>query len=361
MHIDIELLKKLTQLSAVSGEEDRMISFMRDEMAKYLKRVRVDNVGNVIGHIVSSEAKKTLMITSHMDQVSLIVKKIEESGLVRFERIGGLNQRSLLTSRVKLVADDESYVRKGVIGCKPYHLTSEEERYKIPPVSDLYIDVGAQSRDQALKWGIKLGSKFVFDSSFETIDGNIIFSGTLDNRCGCLLLLELLSEVSQMNLSNINVLFVGTVQEEIQTKSAIVVVNKYQPDFGICVDSTVATDTPDVSGECAISLGKGPSLTLYDMKGVGFIPNPKLTNFIVKIADEQNIPLQFSLMRGLVTEASYFEFAGKGVVSAITSYPLRYIHSPSEMCCISDLVYLKKLLLGIIQSLDRTTDDFNRG
>lgn len=365
---DYGLLEKLCSLSAISGREDGMISFMRGAFKDYADRVTVDNLGNVIAQPPSNQANPegpSVMICAHMDEVGLMVKKIEEKGYLRVDRLGSPNRKTLVGQRV-LVEAGKGYL-EGVIGVRPTHFTPLEDRYTLPDLSKMYIDIGAKSKNEVLGKGVKVGSAISYSPIFSQMKDGYVVSKSLDDRIGCYILLKLLEKLAKGRIeSKARVSLVGTVQEEYSSKGAIPATQAIHPDIGICLDVVPSCDTPDLEGNIDIALNEGPVIVIKDFHGrgtlAGLITNPKLVKYLESVAKESKIPVQFFVESGVLTDASYAQLAGKGTIFCTISVAIRYLHSPVEVASVEDINKVLLLLKKVLSSFDsKVLESLKRG
>jgi len=358
-----DLLAELTSIHAVSGREDRMITFMREAMKTNVDELRVDPLGNVIGTVKGSESgAPSIMVFAHMDEIGLIVKRIEEDGFLRFERIGGVEVKTLPGKEFQI--DTGTGLVDGFIGSKAHHLVQPEEKFVVPQTKQMYIDIGASSREEVIRMGVQIGQMAAFKPNFHVMNNRFVVSKALDNRTGCLVLLKVLEKLKK-NRPKATVHFVATVQEEFSIRGAMPAAYALRPNMGLCIDSAVSCDTPDLTLEQQVALGNGPAIKMMDFHGrgelAGLIPNPKLEAHIEKSAHKAGIRFQREATIGVITEPAFLQLVGGGIPCAAISIPCRYTHAPVETQCISDIEQTIKLtettLLGIDNSLrlDRGT------
>jgi len=361
----IEDLKKLTSLYGVSGYEDKVISYIKDKL-KPLNNLTIDSLGNIFVHVKkaknSKEANnKRLLIFAHMDEVGFVVRKIESNGFIRLERVGGIPEKSLLGQ--KIVIETEAKQFYGVIGTKSHHLTKDDEKYRVLTINELYADFGFKSDKDVYDNGITIGTPVNYSRQFFNND-SIIFSNTIDNRIGCLTLLKLIDEVKDLEL-NMDLFVLFSVQEEFNLRGILPAIREINPDIAISIDITVATDTPDLRNIADIFLGFGPTISKYSFHGRGtlggLIPNPKLINYIKKIAIENDIPLQETALIGILTDSSFAQLENNGILMVDMGIPCRYTHAPLEVIDIKDLKLLIKLLKEIILKISIDNPCFTRG
>jgi putative aminopeptidase FrvX len=358
-----EELKKLTAIPAVSGHEDKIIREVYNRLKLLSPMVSIDRLGNIIATFAGRNQKESsIIVFAHVDEVGMMVKKIEDNGFLRFERIGGLPAKSLLGQLVDVFTTDEEKSITGIIGTTSHHLTPEEKKYVVPNLSQMYIDIGCNKKEEVLKQEINIGSVITYHHNFLK-NNNYITSKTLDNRIGVYMLLRL-SEYLNQNPSIANVHIVFSVQEEFNVRGPLPVFEKLKPDAAICIDITPSCDTPDLNYN-DIRLGGGPAITQLNFHGRGtlggIIPNPRLRQFIESMAEEIHIPYQREVIVGVITDDAFTQLSGvEGVAMAHISIPLRYTHSPVETANIQDIEYASLLLNETISRYNKKVD-INRG
>ena len=353
---DLELLRKLTEIPAPSGHEDKMIAFVKDYMAEYVDEVQVDNIGNVIGVIKGTNEKAPkVMVSAHMDEIGLVIRRIEESGFLRFERLGGTEPKALFAREVQILT--RNGIVEGVVGIKAHHLAAYQK--ELEQVKDMYIDVGAENRDEVEKLGIRVGDPVVFKPNMRILNGKYVTSKAMDNRAPLLVFLEAMKALARRR-PKATIYFVATVLEEFNVRGALPAAYKISPDFSICLDIAVATDTPDLKDLGAdVRLGKGAAIQLFSFHGRGtlggLIPPPQLVEFIERVAEERKLPYQRSTFFGGLTEASFLPVLREGIPAIDIGVPCRYTHSPAETVAISDLDVVRDLLIEFLSSIDEKT------
>jgi putative aminopeptidase FrvX len=360
---DLELLQTLSGLPGVAGHEDAVIAWIREWISQIGVEVYVDFLGNVIAHVPGRLAgAPRVMVFAHMDEIGFLVRRIEDNGLLRIERVGGVPEKCLQGQAVTVCGT--SGLLPGVIGTRSHHLTPPEERLRIPPFDELYVDIGARNREEAERLGVRVGIPIAYAPRFYRLAGGCVAGKALDDRGGCWVLLQVLKRILDDPVPP-EVFIVATVQEEFNLQGALVVAKMIQPHLAICIDIAVATDTPDLVGKGDIALGKGPVIQTFTFHGrgslLGLIPNPRLVETVARIAAKVRIPHQFGVFRGGLTDASYLHLAGSGVPAIDIGFPVRYTHSPLETCDVNDLKYTVDLIfewlaeLSILPNLERGT------
>jgi putative aminopeptidase FrvX len=359
MSSTFSLLKELTGIPALSGYEDRMVARMRDAFLEYTDQVDVDRLGNVIATIEGNEAEPCLLIFAHMDELGLVVRKIEDDGFLRFERVGGVPEKSLLSTLIEVHTDSGERI-PGVIGATSHHVTPPEKKFVVPNRLDMYIDIGCSSRQEVEALGVQVGDGITYLENFTVLKGGRVVSKTLDNRIGCVMLIQTLEALVSKKPSG-KVHIVASVQEEFNVRGVWPVFQAYQPDAAICLDVTIATDTPEIGHLGEVAIGGGPAIGLYEFHGRGtlggLIPNPKLRRYIESVAAKKKIPLQREVLIGIITDAAFSQLLGEGgVAMASLAVPIRYTHAPSELCDLEDIEAAVMLLSIVAASFDSKVD-----
>ena len=349
MHdLDWNLLEKLCAFHAVSGHEDEIVAFIRDMIRPWVDECWVDRLGNVVGILRGTTYPDyRLMLQAHVDELGLIVRNITADGFLLIERIGGVPEKSLLGQHVDIKTEDGSQIC-GYIGAKSHHVTGVEEKYKVPTVHEMFIDVGVSSRAAVEALGIRVGDTVTYHPNFNRFGEDMICSKALDNRVGVFILLELLQHF-QAYRPPCTLVFAFTVLEEFSIRGSLPAVNATQPQAIISVDITVSVDTPAEAPLHPVAMRQGPAIKMMDFHGRGTLgglfSSPKLRRFIEKIAKELSIPIQREVIVGVITDPAFQLYLGeRGYVIAGLSIPQRYTHSAIQMCHESDIINATRLL-----------------
>lgn len=329
------LLKELTELNGVSGNEDEVREFIKKEAQMHATEIKVDSMGNLICYKKGKSSEYKIMLSAHMDEVGFIVTG-NKDGVIKFSSIGGIDERILPGTRV-LVGDKKI---PGVIGSKPIHLQDKEERGNNIKLKGMYIDIGTESKEELEKLAAP-GEYIAFYSKYTEFGDNCIKAKALDDRVGCAILLEILKESHWLDLYAC-----FTVQEEVGLRGAGVAAYTVNPDLAIVLEGTTCSDVPDVKEhEYSTVMGQGAVLTLMDRTSY---PNKKLVEFIYNTARENNIPVQYKKTAAGGNDAGKIQLTREGVVVASISVPCRYIHSPVSVMNKKDfescLMLVKKVL-----------------
>jgi endoglucanase len=335
----LKLLERLCNASAVSGDEGEVRRIVLAEIKGLADEVKVDALGNVLATKKGTGRNRLrLMVSAHMDEVGFMLVAEEGEGLYRFETVGGIDVRQL-PGKAVLVGKEHI---PGVIGARPIHLTTADERRRTIPLDTLRIDLGPGGK-------AKLGERATFATRFQR-NGPVLIAKALDNRFGVATLIELLRHAPD----NIDLLAAFTVQEEIGLRGAKVAAHAFDPDLGIAVDSTPANDLPSHDGEennaYNTRLGHGPAIYIADGSTLS---DPRLVRFLAATGDALGIPYQFRQPGGGGTDAGAIHRARAGVPSITVSVPHRYAHTAALISRLDDWKNTLALLQGGLARMSR--------
>ena len=344
----LDRLERLMAIPGLSGHEDRVRRAIAAELEDIGVPSRSDRLGNLVatfqGHGPS------VMLFSHMDQLGFIVRKIEDDGFIRLERLGGVPERALASQEV-VVALGEALDVPGVIANKSHHATTPDEKYKVLRVDEIYVDCGFETKAETEAAGIQIGAPVVYAPNSFRIGQHRLAGSAIDDRAGCAVLIDVAKAlVARTNGPTVHLAF--TVQEEFNLRGAQPLAQTLLPDIAIQIDLMLATDTPDMVDRGQMHLGKGPGISLYSFHGRGtlngVIPHPALVGLFEDTAQAEGIPLQRSAQVGVLTDLSYVQLVGEGVASIDAGFPMRYSHSSREIVDVRDLGALAQLLIAAL-------------
>ena len=340
-HEILGLLKELACAPGPSGREEDVRKLVAEYLKPYVDKLWVDTWGNLIGVKRGREPGK-LMVAAHMDEVGFFVSYIEDEGFLRVVPVGGVGERSLLYQRVVLRTREGKVIR-GVVGLKPPHVAKPEELQKVPELRELFVDIGASSREEVEKLGVRVGDILVFDRDVAELVGDRVTGKAFDDRVGLVALVEV---AKMLEKPSVDVYLVATVQEEVGLKGARTSAFAISPDVALAVDTTIASDVPGIpKNEWYTRLGKGPAIKIADGRNAsGLIAHPKVFDMLVHVAEKYNIPYQVEVIPGGTTDASIIALNKEGVPAGTVSIPTRYVHSPVEVVDLND-VYNTALLV----------------
>lgn len=324
------LLEKLSNAHGISGWEGSVQEIVKEEIAPYVDEVHLDKLGNLIA--IKKGEKPSIMLEAHADEIGLMVKQIDEKGFLRFIRIGGWFDQTLLNQRV--IVHTRSGPITGVIGCKPPHVMKDEERKKVIEGRDMFIDIGCASDKEAEAIGVLVGTPISVDRTFASLQGDRVTGKAFDNRAGIVAMIEALKRTS----SKSTIYAVATVQEEVGLKGAKVAAFGLDPDVAIASDVTIPGDHPGIDKKDApIEMGKGPVVVVADASGRGIMASPQVIEWMVGTAREFGIAVQLEASDGGTTDATSIYLTKSGIPTGVISMATRYIHSPVEVLSLSDV------------------------
>ncbi|MED0654277.1 M42 family metallopeptidase [Anoxybacillus geothermalis] len=345
----LQLFQTLTELPGAPGYEHPVRQFMRQELAKYADEVVQDRLGSVFGVKRGDENGPTVMVAGHMDEVGFMVTAITDNGMIRFQTLGGWWNQVLLAQRVQIITDNGPVI--GVIGSIPPHLLDEEQRNKPMDLKNMLIDIGAESRDDAERIGIRPGQPIVPVSPFTPLaNGKTVMAKAWDNRFGCGLAIELLKELQGAALPN--VLYAGaTVQEEVGLRGAQTAATMINPDIFFALEASPANDMTG-DKQAFGHIGKGALVRLYDRT---MITHRGMREFVLDTAESLDVPYQFFISPGGGTDAGRVHVANRGVPSAVIGICARYIHTHAAIIHVDDYAAAKALIVELVKRCDRAT------
>jgi putative aminopeptidase FrvX len=334
----------------LSGHEERVTSLIRSRLSEMGIESRIDRLGNLIATMAGDAASPSVMLFTHMDQLGFFVRKIENDGLIRVERMGGVSERAMAAQMVTLCVAPGRDVA-GLIMNKAHHATTQEEKYRVLTAPEISIDTGHGSRQAVEAAGILIGTPVVYRPQVVELANDRIAGTSVDDRAGCAALLEVARGLAGRKAGP-TVHLVFSVQEEFNLRGAVVAAQALRPDIAIQVDLMLACDTPDMADRGEMALGGGPGMSLYSFHGRGtlngVIPHPGLVRLFEETASSEGIPLQRSAQIGVLTDLSHVQLVGEGVASLDVGFPMRYSHSPVECCDLADLEALVRLTLAAV-------------
>ncbi len=340
-----ELLVKLLEARSPTGSEFEAQTVLDTYLKPAADRYQSDALGNRIATL-NPKGSPTLMLAGHMDELGLIVRYIDDKGFVYFDGLGG-HDRILISGRRVSVLTENGPVT-GVTGKRAVHLMTPEDRKKVPEMHQMWIDLGVSSKEEAESL-VNIGDPVVYDHTFAPVRGSVCVARAFDNKAGCYVVAEALRRLSaQGSRPAAKVVTVATTQEEIGTRGAIPSSFAVNPNIAIAVDVGHATDSPDCDPKKygAFKLGGGPIL------GRGPNINPLVFQRLRELARKLGIPFQVEAEpRPTGTDARAIQMAREGVATGLISLPLRYMHTPSEVCDLNDFEHAIELIVAFAQSL----------
>lgn len=349
-----ELLVMFDNTLGISGDEHEMAEKLKEEMEGFYDEWSEDPLGNQIYY---KKGKKpfNVLIAAHMDELGFMVTFIEDDGMIRFIPVGLHDDRMVIDQ--DLVIHTDSGAVHGITGAKPSHVLTEEERHKTIEIKDLFIDIGASSKKETEEKGVKVGDLVSFDRVGHFLNGTDVYTGkAVDNRSGCAIMVEVMRRLKKEKIDNVGVYAVGVVQEELGIRGAGVAAHRIKPDVALALDVTLAGGTPGLElRQVPVKLGAGAAIKLFDwapeVNLMGNSVPKKLTNALIRIAEENKIPYQREILMGGATDAWSISLSGDGVLTGAISIPSRYIHSAVGVVNLKDMEACVELAVQYIKSL----------
>ncbi|MBN1809540.1 MAG: M42 family metallopeptidase [Planctomycetes bacterium] len=345
----LALLKEATAIPGVPGYEKPVAEWLKVRLAG-IARVDEDRMGNVFFEKEGASARPRIVLPAHMDEIGLMVKLIDDKGFIRFWTLGGWFSQVLLAQRVVVINGRGESV-PGVIGSKPPHLMDKEDAGKVVKIEDMFIDVGASSKEEVEEGlGIAPGDPIVPDAPFTVMaGGKRILAKAWDDRVGLAVMVRVLEELRDGGHPN-TVIGCATVQEEVGTRGAKTVAATADPDVALVLESGIAADVPGIKQEEAQGeFGKGAMVCVLDG---GLIPHRGLRDFVTETARAAGIPYQYTSLKGGTTDGRELQYAGRGVPSLYLGVPCRYIHAHHGILDTGDFESSVRLVVEVIRRLD---------
>lgn len=344
--MNVALLSKICAIPGAPGHEHQIRSYISELIQSHVDELYTDSIGNLVAvkKSIKTDAPK-VMVAAHMDEIGFIVTHIDEKGFVRFHTLGGFDPKTLTSQRV-LIHGKKDIV--GVMGSKPIHVMTPEERNAVPKITDYFIDTG-YSKTELLEY-IQVGDVITRERDLIEM-GACVNSKSLDNRVSVYILVEALMQTKALPC---DLYAVFTVQEEMGGRGAVVASHKINPDVGIALDTTIAYDVPGARGQEMITkLGEGTAIKIMDSS---IISDPRLVSFMKNVAEKEHVKYQTEILTGGNTDAGPMQRNGKnGSVAGAISIPTRHIHQVIEMAHKEDIDNSIKLLKACLENIELLT------
>jgi endoglucanase len=334
----MELLRGLSEACGIAGREEEVRTIVRDVLEGHVDELEVDRLGNVIAHKRGKGPK--VVVAAHMDEIGFLVSHVdEETGFLRVEPVGGFDPRTLIAQRV--VVHTKTGPLVGLIGTKPVHILTEEERKKVPEMRDLFVDVGLPG--ERVKERVRQGDPVTLRQSFLEV-GDLVSGKALDDRVGLYVGIKALRRLEEHEA---DVYLVGTVQEEVGLRGARTSAFGIAPEIGVALDVTIACDIPGAQAhEQVTKLNRGVAIKVKDSASIS---NPRLVQFLVDLAEEQKIPYQLEILPHGGTDAGAIQLAREGAAVVTLSIPTRYVHTVVEAAHKRDIQAAIDLLASFLE------------
>jgi endoglucanase len=340
------LLQQFSDACGISGYEKDVCELLKKNIKPFVDEIRVDKLGNLIA--TKKGKGPRVMIAAHMDEIGFMVKYVDDKGYIYFSKSGGWFDQTLLNQRVIVHTAKGNLC--GVIGSKAPHVMRPEERQKMIEIKTMYIDVGAKDKRDVEGAGIEIGDTITVDRQYRRLMNNLGSGKALDNRAGVVALLETARILSKQKVQA-EVIYVGTVQEEIGLKGARTAAHSIEPDVALAIDTTIPGDHPGIDRTSSIlELGKGPVITVSDAETGGIVVDENTLNWLKVTAKENKIPSQLHISEGGWTDASIINMVRDGVPAGGLSIATRYLHSPVEVASLEDIKSCAKLTAEAVKT-----------
>jgi tetrahedral aminopeptidase len=338
-----QLLKELCGKVGPSGFEQDIQRFIIEQIKDHADEYHVDSLGNVIAKVAATNNDyPSILFAAHSDEIGFIVKKIEPNGTLRFEKVGGFDDRILLAQPV-VIKSRKGYLQ-GVIGTLSTHYVKWDDPKRVDSHRELYIDIGAGSAEDAKEMGIEVGQPISYGSELKLIGSDKqprVVGKALDDRAGSALLIKFFQDIKSSKREHGDIYCAFTVQEEVGLRGASILTPSIKPDYAIAIDTTPTSDTYDVLMTGTRVLGDGPCIKIADKS---LISHPIVTEHLKNSAVQASIPYQLEVFMGIGTDGGAIHMTSTGVSTGVVSIPSRYTHSPVEIVDLLDMENSLKLI-----------------
>ncbi|MCU7557086.1 M42 family metallopeptidase [Macrococcus capreoli] len=345
MDEQLTLLKKMTDTNAPAGFELPMTNLMKDLFdGLNIESIR-DNTGSIFG-VRKADSKHSIMLLGHLDEIGFMVTEITKQGFIKFTNLGYWSPIVMTSQKVTIHTKDRDI--RGVIGGKPPHVLSAEDRNKVS-LDNMFIDIGTASYEETIASGIKVGDCITPYSEFEVMENpKYLLAKAFDNRFGCALAYEVAKNVTNPKIN----LYSGAVtQEETMSRGSKTAANLVKPSLAIAMDVCFCSLTPGMENEGNAKMGEGPVIVLSDAWNIAHVC---FKQYIMDVAKDQGINIQFDHLTGGYTDAGHVAQSNTGVPAVTIAVPTRYIHSNVSMMHREDYANAVKLMTAVVEGLDDT-------
>ncbi|MGQ9479179.1 MAG: M42 family metallopeptidase [Thermoproteota archaeon] len=347
------ILRDLTSSFGPAGYEREVISSIREHVQPYSDDIITDKLGSLAFVKKGSSDRPRVLLAGHVDEVGFVVSGINEQGFLTFAPLGGWFDQVLLSTRV--VVRTQKGDLHGVIAAKPPHLIPLEEASKVITKDNMFIDIGASSADEAKSMGVRVGDPVVPVSEFTLMkNGEVAMGKAFDDRVGAAIAMEVVRRLRNENIHHPNTVYgSATVMEEVGARGAATIAHLVDPDVAIVLEVDIAGDVPGIpQGHAQAKIGKGPCIVTMDAT---MIPNQALKELAIRVAEENNIPYQLSLVARGGTDAGRIHIHKVGCPSIVIGVPTRHIHSAASIMNLNDVRNAVRLVIELVKKLDSET------
>ncbi|WP_434414862.1 M42 family metallopeptidase [symbiont of Argiope bruennichi] len=341
-----QLVKLYGEAFGPSGYEKFVIQLFHERHKKYPFDFSRDHLGSLILKSKDYDlSKKTILFTAHSDEIGFIISEITKNGLIKFGPLGGWWSHVLPGKQVKIYARNVDKFFIGIIGSKPIHLLSIEERQKLQPLKSMFIDIGCKTKEQVLSLGISIGDPITKHYQSFLMENNLVCTKSIDNRVGVAILEEVIKNTHNLT-SDFNFVYSLSVQEEVGLRGAKTMTNAIKPDIAIVIDTTATDDTSVLNSNNDTQLDKGVTISIMDSY---FIANPRLVHYFINLAKKHNIPYNIDPSVSGGTDAGSIHLKNQGIFTISLHIPSRYLHTHNEVCSLHDVKSMIDLITKFAQ------------
>ncbi|MDR0615152.1 MAG: M42 family metallopeptidase [Lactobacillales bacterium] len=345
-------LKRLTEAKAVPGNEQEVRDLFKEIATPIADEIIYDGLGGIAAKHVGQTDSPVILFASHMDEVGFMVTNITDKGFIKFQTLGGWWGQVILAQQITITTREGKTIH-GVVGSKPPHVLTAKARKKPVDIKDMFIDIGASSKEEVENWGLAPGDMITPYIDFRRLNSSKhLLAKAWDNRIGTAVTLRVLENLAKNG--HPNTIFAGAnVQEEVGLRGARTLTHLVKPDIAFALDTGIAGDTPEMTPKEADSvLGKGPQIVFFD---ASMVAHTGLRNFVIDIANELAIPYQPCFMSSGGTDAGQMHLSNNGIPSLAITAPVRYLHSHTSIVHEDDYHNMIKLVTEVVQRLDVKT------
>lgn len=331
-----KILFDILPIASPSGDEMLLLNKFASFMALFVDEVKIDTSGNVIAH-KKGNGKHKIMLIAHSDEVALMVTYIDDKGFVYFQEVGAIDTNVLPEQKVEIHHGNK--IVYGVVGKKPLHLQKKDEAAKDWEPDELWIDIGAKDKQDA-EANVQVGDYITYRTDPMMLGNNVVTSKSLDDKTGIVALMAVAQRLSKVKIDD-DIYFVASVQEELGGRGARTATLMIEPEIGIAVDVTHATDYPSMSPVKSGNIQVGGGVVIAKGPNV----NKSLGSQLFALAKKSHLSLQIEpISHPTGTDANLVQVAGRGVKTALLSIPCRYMHMPNEVVSLTDIGSMVDLL-----------------
>ena len=352
-----EILKKYMKIPRLSGYEREAADTFAADLSAFSDDVTIDRMGNVIAAFPGNDPNTpSVMVFAHMDSIGFIITNIDEQGYLRLDRVGGVPEKALQGLDVRVRSENGEW-HNGVIGIKAYHVLDDTGKSRVDPIPSLFVDLGADSREEVLAAGIQVGCPVVYGEHYKELMNDRISGSYTDGASGMTSLIHLATLLKEDKDRPATVFIVGTVMEEFNARGAMLAQRKVHADLAICLMGPGAGDTPDLYGTNLVRLGSGIGINMMNFHGKGTLNGNIIHSGLLcafkKASDDTGIPIQRQAARGALSDTAYLQLEDLGVACIDMGTPDRYSHGPMEVLDLKDLERCAPLVHNVLLGINR--------